>query len=189
MPPRASKRNRALPSFGAPTDADYSFMQHEPLLSAASSIRHIPPTNLPSLTTLCARRFAANFVSLRNNEVLWNHLSIQLKIVPDMIIPKVFNILRATCPTYLKHEFIVTVRHYFSDRDWRCRSPWQYLLRGSTITLTDALPGVNQRTICDISRFNVGVRELEISGFKKISDEKFAGALQHLTNLRVLVLR
>jgi hypothetical protein len=63
------------------------------------------------------------------------------------------------------------------------------MLRGISIALTDALPGVNKRTIIDIPRINSGIRELEISGFKKIADTTFASALRQLTSLRVIILR
>lgn len=63
------------------------------------------------------------------------------------------------------------------------------MLRGISIALTDALPGVNKRTICDIPRINSGVRELELSGFKKFSDTTFASALGQLINLQVIILR
>ncbi|KIL70648.1 hypothetical protein M378DRAFT_476159 [Amanita muscaria Koide BX008] len=169
MPPRTSKRQRA---FGAPSEADSLSVQRDAPSSAASSTRPVPVTTVPSLATLCARKFAANFVSLRNNEPLWEHLSMQLHTVPDTIIPKIFSMLRSKCPTYLKHEIIVT-----------------YLLRGPVITLTDALPGVNKKTISDISRINAGVRELEISGFVKIADTSFASVLGNLKSLQVLVLR
>ncbi|KAF8641238.1 hypothetical protein AX17_000872 [Amanita inopinata Kibby_2008] len=75
--------------------------------------------------------------------------------------------LRATCPTYLKHEFIVA-----------------YMFRGPSVTLTHELPGVNTRTILDVPRVNSTIRELELSGFDKMADTTFASALKHLTNLR-----
>ena len=62
------------------------------------------------------------------------------------------------------------------------------MLRGTSIALTDSLPGVNKRTITDIPRINSRVRELELSGFKKIADTTFASALRQLPNLRVVVL-
>ncbi|KAK2461773.1 hypothetical protein APHAL10511_006236 [Amanita phalloides] len=166
-----SKRQRALPAFGAPSEADLSSL-HDVPSAAASSTRRVPPASVPSLTTLCAQRFAANFVKLRNNEILWQRLSEQLQFLPETLVPKLFKMLKATCPTYLKHEFIVT-----------------FMLRGRAISLTDALPGVNARTIGDIPRINNRVRELEIIGFGRISDHAFASALQHLTDLRVLILR
>ncbi|KAF8349903.1 RNI-like protein [Amanita rubescens] len=170
MSSRTSKKQRTLPAFGAPSDADSPTL-HDVPSSTASSIRRVAPTSVPSLTNLCARVFAANFVKLRNNEPLWERLSKQLQIIPDTLIPKLFSMLRTTCPTYLKHEFIVT-----------------YMLRGTSIALTDSLLGANKRTITDIPRINNRVRELELSGFKKIADTTFASALRQLSNLRVIVL-
>jgi hypothetical protein len=110
---RTSKRQRTLPAFGAPSDADSSPTLHDVPSSTASSIRHVAPTSVPSLTVLCARIFAANFVNLRNNESSWERLSEQLQVIPDTLITKLFSVLKATCPTYLKHEFIVAVRFNF----------------------------------------------------------------------------
>ncbi|KAF8634002.1 hypothetical protein AX15_001176 [Amanita polypyramis BW_CC] len=172
MSSRVSKRHHALPAFGAPNDADDSLILRNVPSSATSSRRHIQPTNVPSLTTLCTRKFAAEFVDVRNNELLWERLSTQLRMLPDTMIPKLFRALRAACPTYLKHEFIVT-----------------YMLRGPSVTFTDDLPGVSKRTISDVSRLNARVRELEISGFGKIPDNIFASTLRHLKELRVLILR
>ena len=65
----------------------------------------------------------------------------------------------------------------------------QYLFRGLSITLTGELPGVNKATILDICRINPDIREIELSGLEKITDNVFATTLRHLPNLRVLVLR
>ncbi len=56
------------------------------------------------------------------------------------------------------------------------------MLRGMSIALTDSLLGVNKKTITDIPRINSRVRELELSGFKKIADTR------QLSSLRVIVL-
>jgi hypothetical protein len=77
--------------------------------SSASSTRPLPLSTVPALTTLCARVFVANFVQLRNHEDRWEHVSVYLKALPDVLVPKIFAMLRRVCPTYLTHEFIVTV--------------------------------------------------------------------------------
>lgn len=110
----SSKKQRLLPAFGAPSDADSPTLPYDVPSSTASSIRRVAPTSVPPLTTLCARVFAANFVKLRNKESLWERLSDQLQIIPDTLVPKLFSTLKIICPTYLKHEFIVTVSSIFS---------------------------------------------------------------------------
>ncbi|PFH54649.1 hypothetical protein AMATHDRAFT_185367 [Amanita thiersii Skay4041] len=141
--------------------------------SSAYSLRNVPQATIPSLATLCARKFASHFIELRSNERLWERLSPQLKALPDALVPKVFSMLRLSCPTYLKHEFIVT-----------------YMLRGPSVSLTDALPGVNNRTIQDIPRINPALHELHLTDLgSKITDATFASTLRQLKNLRVLNLR
>jgi len=78
--------------------------------SSTSCTRALPLPTVPALTTLCARVFVANFVELRNDEDRWDRVQVHLNALPDLLVPKIFAMLRRTRPTYLKHEFIVTVR-------------------------------------------------------------------------------
>jgi len=103
------QRTAAVPSFGAPADSDNPSAQRNDPSPSASSTRTLPILTVPTLTSLCARVFAANFVSLRNDEIHWERISGHFRSLPDHFIPKLFAILRRSCPTYLKHEFIVTV--------------------------------------------------------------------------------
>jgi hypothetical protein len=191
----SSKRQRTgqLPSFGAPDAvSDSTSIQQNVPSSSASSTRSLPIFTVPALTTLCGRVFAANFVKLRNNNKIWERkISDDLRAIPDSLIPKLFAMLRASCPTYLKHEFIVTVGNFKLPFDSQkfilCFI--QYLLRGSSVTLRGDLPGVNRATISDIARINPGIQELELSGFEKITDSVFASLLRQLPSLRLLVLR
>lgn len=63
------------------------------------------------------------------------------------------------------------------------------MMRGTSVTLTADLPGVNKNTILAIPRINSDIRVLELSGLAKIPDSVFATMLQPLTSLQVLVLR
>ncbi|KAF9455704.1 hypothetical protein BDZ94DRAFT_1179407 [Collybia nuda] len=147
-----------------------SAQQNVPSSSTAST-RSLPTSTIPTLTTLCGRAFAANFAKLRSNPAWEYKISNDLRAIPDPLIPKLFTMLRASCPTFLNHEFIVT-----------------YLLRGPSLVLRGDLPGVNRSTVSSISRFNPGIQELELSGFANIPDKGFASLIRHLSSLRILNL-
>ncbi|KAF9270406.1 RNI-like protein [Marasmius fiardii PR-910] len=89
------------------------------------------------------------------------------------MIPKILAMLSTTYPTFLDHPVIVT-----------------YFFRGPLISLDmNKLPGVKESTILSVPRLNPSLRELELTRFGKISDERFASIFSKLTQLRVLVLR
>ncbi|KAG6333607.1 hypothetical protein ID866_5478, partial [Astraeus odoratus] len=79
--------------------------------------------------------------------------------------------LRGSCPNLLSHGFIVL-----------------YFLRGPSVILSTALPGVQKQTITSIAKNN-GLRELHLIGFDKYPDSLFASLLSSLPQLRILVLR
>lgn len=193
MSKRPSKRRRdgQLPSFGAPDKSDMTSAQQNTPSSSTASIRSLPTSTIPTLTTLCGRVFVVNFVELRNSTLWWRKISNDLRAIPDPLIPKLFAMLRASCPTYLKHEFIVTVsnlKHFLISHKFMFTFK-QYMLRGPSVTLRGDLPGVNRATVSDISRINPSIQELELSGFEKITDTAFASLIQQLPSLRTLVLR
>ncbi|ESK85299.1 scf e3 ubiquitin ligase complex f-box protein grra [Moniliophthora roreri MCA 2997] len=175
----ARKRQRtekSLPAFGAPSTADdqpsLRYNPNDPSSSASSS-RTPPVKTIPSLSTLCARCFAAYFVKIRGDEKCWARTSQHLRLVPDVIIPKLFGMLAASHPTFLSHETIVT-----------------YFFRGPTLTLNaNVLPGVNRNTILSVPRLNSTVRDLELSGFSKMVDDVFASIFTRLRELRTINLR
>ncbi|EPQ60876.1 RNI-like protein [Gloeophyllum trabeum ATCC 11539] len=87
-------------------------------------------------------------------------------------MPKLFAMLRASCPNILSHAFIL------AD-----------FMRGPSVTLTDELPGVQRFTIAGVSRCGASLQELHLIGFSKFADSVFASALSSLSSLRVLNLR
>jgi hypothetical protein len=91
---------RGFASAAVPTDTPSSF---------ASSTRALPLSTVPALTTLCARVFVANFVKLKSHKDSWDRVSVHLNALPDILVPKIFAMLRKAWPSYLAHEFIVTV--------------------------------------------------------------------------------
>ncbi|KAG7099403.1 hypothetical protein E1B28_001256 [Marasmius oreades] len=163
----------SVPALGAPSEADEQSNDFNNPTSSASSSRVLPTTTIPSLSTLCARRFAASYKKIRENEFLWKATAQYLKLAPDSMIPKILAMLVTTCPTFLDHAVIVT-----------------YFLRGPLISLDmNKLPGVKESTILQIPRLNPSLREVELTKFGKISDEKFASVFSRLTELRRVVLR
>ena len=115
---KAQKKRRTddsgVPEFGAPSEDDRIFATNRlytPSSSSASSSRHINPPNatIPSLATLCARRFATCYKKLRENERLWKGTTPYLQLIPDAMIHKLFVMLVAAYPTYLDHAVIATV--------------------------------------------------------------------------------
>ncbi|KAJ6627210.1 RNI-like protein [Mycena sp. CBHHK59/15] len=158
--------------FGAPSadDSPSTQLNRDPSSSALST-RAPQFTSVPTLTSLCSRIFAENFVRLRNNESIWHETSVYLQMLPEALLPRTLLELVRACPTYLKHEFIVT-----------------YFFRGPSLVLSSSLPGVQSQTITALPRMKE-LRELELFGFEKISDTTFASVLPRLPSLKVLVLR
>ncbi|KAL0580289.1 hypothetical protein V5O48_001706 [Marasmius crinis-equi] len=181
--PRNVKKRRTyksgLPVFGAPSKDDEqsstAYRLNNPSSSSSSS-RHVNPLGnaIPSLSTLCARRFASCYEKIRGNDELWQPTIPYLQLIPDPIVPKLFAMLVAACPSFLDHAVIAT-----------------YFFRGSTISLdSDKLPGVRLNTILAIPRFNAtALRVLDLQGFRGISDEKFASIFPNLTRLGTIALR
>jgi len=96
--------------------------------------------------------------------------------LPDALVPKIFAMLRASCPTVLNNAFIVA-----------------YFLRGPSIVLANDLPDIKESTITAIASSGHGpgatLRHLELDGFSKFSDIRFASILKPFASLRTLVLR
>ncbi|KAJ7275321.1 hypothetical protein B0H12DRAFT_1086750 [Mycena haematopus] len=168
------KRIRIGREFGAPTDDDSPSSALADPSSSALSTRAPRYTSVPPLTTLCSRIFADGFVRLRNNEHVWASVSVHLKSLPDTLLPRLLADLIRVCPTFLKHEFLVT-----------------YFFRGPVLAFTGGtagMPGVQKHTVRALDRMT-DLRDLELSGFDKIPDTAFAAVLPRLPALRRLVLR
>lgn len=65
----------------------------------------------------------------------------------------------------------------------------QNFIRGSDITLTGDLPGVNKHTIDSLPSLADQLTRLELSGLDKISDDVFGDVIGKLPNLEVVILR
>ena len=117
----AAKRRRtasSVPTFGAPTAEDSSLLQpsHFPSPTALST-RVLPQKGaVPSLSSLAARCFVMHIQELSENEQLWTYSKRYLKHLPDALVPKLFSMLRSSCPALLSHGLIVLVRSKVIDR-------------------------------------------------------------------------
>lgn len=172
-----SRSRTALPkgrqAFGATTEDDLLTGEPRQIPSASAlSVRTLTSGGpISTLTTLAARCFVENIQVLSSNERLWRYVRVWLKRLPDVMVPKLFNMLQRFCPNLLSHGFIAL-----------------YFLRGPSLVLSSALPGVLKQTIVSVAR-NDSLRELHLIGFDKYSDSLFASLVSHLPQLRVLVLR
>ncbi|KIM84624.1 hypothetical protein PILCRDRAFT_390629 [Piloderma croceum F 1598] len=172
--PRSKRQRTGPPAFGEASEADSPSAQNNIPSSSALSTRNISPITVPALTTLCARVFVANLVNLSKHERTWKPTRRRLKALPDALVPKIFAMLRASCPTVLNNPFIVA-----------------YFLRGPSVVLTNDLPDLKESTISAIPSTVPGstLSQLELAGFDKFPDSRFASTLKPFTSLRVLVLR
>lgn len=113
-----------------------------------------------------------------------------LKILPDVLVPKIFAMLRKSCPSVLNNSFIVAVSLRFGYTLCQTFDIWiQYFLRGPSIVLTSDLPEIKKSTISAIASNGSAVQHLELSGFVDFPDTLFASTLESLTSLRILILR
>ncbi|KAF5382968.1 hypothetical protein D9757_006365 [Collybiopsis confluens] len=167
---KAVKRQRTgrLPSFGAPSALGELetaiFQTNEP------SSRHVV-TGVPSLITLCKRRFVSAFKGLR--EKRWTLTSHQLKELPPHLAQELLRLLSRSHPGLLSNEIIVA-----------------HFLRGPTFAISStALPGANKDTVTALPRLNAQIRDLDLTSFSSITDKTFSKVISQLHELRSLCLR
>ncbi|KAL4069508.1 RNI-like protein [Scleroderma citrinum] len=172
-PTKKSRGSNIVPAFEAASEDDLLTAEPRQIPSASAlSVRSlIQGGAIPMLTSLAARRFVENMLMLSSDERIWRYVRSWLKRLPDLMVPKLFNMLQESCPNVLSHGFIVL-----------------YFLRGPTFKLSNSLPGVQKQTIASITR-NDGLRELCLIGFDKYPDSLFASLISSLPQLRILVLR
>jgi hypothetical protein len=104
---RPAKRQR---TFGAPTEDDNPNAESGYRVPTdAISTRDVSPGGVPTLATLCARVFVKHMKHLSSDESVWEAIREWLKIIPDAMVPKLFAMLRSSCPTILSHGFIIAV--------------------------------------------------------------------------------
>lgn len=139
------------------------------------------------------RVFAHNLKTLSTRPTAWERVKEQLKLVPVTLVPPLFETLSNVCPTILSNAFITEVRvsthclYQYLER----LVPQHRLLRGSSVILTDELPGINKFTISAIgfSSSHEQLVELHLRGLLKMPDDLIASLLRKLPALKVLVLR
>ncbi|KAJ3553179.1 hypothetical protein NM688_g3753 [Phlebia brevispora] len=162
---RPHKRQRTI-ALGAPQEDDSDLptphTEANAPSSAAWSVRDLPHEHPLPLSLLAMRALAHNLGRFTERSPIWEYIRQQLKELPDMFIPRLFEVLRQICPRILNHAFITA-----------------YLLRGSTITLTDELPGVNKFTISAI---------VNASSYTAVPPLSLAPILKNCKGLEVLKL-
>ena len=111
-PTKRSRGKNIAPAFGAAGEDDLLTAEPRQIPSASAlSIRPLTQGGaIPMLTSLAARRFVENTHALSSDERLWTYVRSWLKRLPDLLVPKLFNMLQKSCPDLLSHELIVLVR-------------------------------------------------------------------------------
>lgn len=171
---RLTKRRRGgVPTFGAETEDDRINLASSLSTASAFSTRSVLSTGpIPNLSVLCARSFVANLRALHESRNDWEITLKWLKLMPDNLVPKLFAMLRSSCPQILTNAMITS-----------------YFLRGPSIVLTSDVPAVNKITISAVAGASNSLHELHLTGFVKFADSVFATVLSSMSSLRVLVLR
>lgn len=109
--PAKRRRGDNVPAFGAPTEDDASLLQPSHFPSATVLSTRILPQKaaVPLLSSLAARCFVTHVRALSENEQIWDRSKHYLKRLPDSLVPRLFSMLRSSCPTLLSHGLIVLV--------------------------------------------------------------------------------
>lgn len=111
---RRTKRARQLPAFGASLVTDDRPQRANNPSSSALSTTHLNPASPASLATLSARVFAEYFDKLSDEEH-WLTTREWLKVLPDVMAPKLLAMLRTSHPKLLSHAVLATVRVLISS--------------------------------------------------------------------------
>jgi len=109
---RLQKRRKGVPAFGAENEDDQVNLASGSGISTASafSTRFLPSAGaLPNLSVLCARSFVANLQALHETRDDWENTLKWLKLLPDNLVPKLFAMLRSSCPQVLTSPMITSV--------------------------------------------------------------------------------
>ncbi|KAG1755094.1 RNI-like protein [Suillus paluster] len=169
----AKRRKGGVPAFGAETEDDRVNLASSISTASGFSTRSLPSTGtIPNLSALCARSFVANLQALHETRDDWENTFKWLKLLPDNLVPKLFAMLRSSCPQLLTNAMITS-----------------YFLRGPSIVLTSDVPAINKSTILALAGAGNSLHELHLTGFVKLADSVFATILPSMPSLRVLVLR
>ncbi|TCD63987.1 hypothetical protein EIP91_004689 [Steccherinum ochraceum] len=174
---RPAKRRRA--EFGQHTeDDDLSAAQSQAAQPSASawSTRKVHTTgHVQSLASFCIQVFVRHFKRLaaRSDDDDWEELKGRLALMPEAYVPRIFAALRSACPTVLGNKEMT------------------YFMRGTSVVLTEDLPGVNRDTLGMIGQgpYRRTLLELHVTGQTRIADSVFASTVSKLTVLKVLNLR
>lgn len=109
---RTSKRAKTIGSKRSNDDSDLQtsrFQAWQPS-STAWSRRRLPSDGVPTLSSLCIIAFALNLQTMSSDPRVWGRVKQRLASIPDVFVPRIFEVLRRICPEALSHGFIVAVR-------------------------------------------------------------------------------
>ncbi|KAG8927953.1 hypothetical protein FRC01_006665 [Tulasnella sp. 417] len=169
-PPKKRSHVVQSPSFGAENEYDNQAPSNSP--STALSVRQSRSGDVPSLVSISLRAFSKALLQLYENEESRERTRRQLKGLPDLLVTRVFSVLRKEIPTYLTHGLLVA-----------------HFIRGTEITLTGELPGVNNLTLHAIPDNCPDLVHLELRDLKKPSDDLLSSVISKLPALETLILR
>ncbi|KAG8979915.1 hypothetical protein FRC05_007358 [Tulasnella sp. 425] len=170
-PPEKRSNVVQLPSFGAENEYD----NQTPSSSASStalSTRQFSSEGIPSLASISMRAFAKSLLSLYENEQSQKRTRRQLNELPELLVTRLFSVLRREIPTYLTHGLLIA-----------------HFIRGTEITLTGELPGVTNHTLHAIPDNCPELVHLELRDLKKPSDDVLSSVIKKLPGLETLILR
>ena len=184
---------RKTKGIGDPSDADAPNARLRAANQGAStqsySLREPPVKDktIPSLELLCCRVFADKLPSsFGSTEIVGGvaqHTSAvsrgrtrrtrrQLLQLPDHLVPRLLQQLRAKYPSKLTNAFLV-----------------EYFLRGNSITFTSAMTGVSKLTLVAVGEMGAELTKLELNEIDWIMDIDFAVLIRRCTNLVSLNMR
>lgn len=110
---RQKRQRTGIAPFGEASEADSPSAQNNLPSSSSFCTRVVPVTQVPLLTTLCARIFVANLRKLsRHENGTWEATRRWLKLLPDTLVPRLFTMLRDMSPGLLNSAFISAVRDF-----------------------------------------------------------------------------
>lgn len=134
----AKRRKGEVPAFGAETQDDRVNLASSLSTASAFSTRSVSSTGpIPNLSALCARSFVSNLRALHETRDDWESTLKWLKLIPDNLVPKLFAMLRSSCPEILTNAMITSVctfltpryaAHLLSEQNYNFGCPWSWKL-------------------------------------------------------------
>jgi hypothetical protein len=104
------RRKGGIPAFGAENEDDRVSLASGVSTASAFSTRSLLSTGtIPNLSALCARSFVTNLQASHGTRDDWENTFKWLNCLPDYLVPRMFAMLRSTCPQILTSAMITSV--------------------------------------------------------------------------------